>query len=68
MKNSGYLCQIDTGGKEVARHNEQRPEFKAVKKNLVHFLTDDYHPVLVDGVEKVGLIDTSRLKVIGMYD
>jgi hypothetical protein len=67
-KNSGYLCQIDTGGKAVARHSEQEKQFKELKKYFIHYLTDDFHPVLVDGKEKTGLIDSSRLKVIGMYD
>jgi len=67
-KNSGYICQIDTGGKCVAKHREQEPQFKELKKHFVHYMTDDYHPVIVDGKEKTGLIDSSRLKVIGMYD
>lgn len=67
-KNSGYLCQIDTGGKAVARHKEQEKEFAAAKKHFVHYLNDDYRPVMVDGKEKTGLIDSERLKVIGMYD
>ena len=68
MKNSGYLCQIDTGGKAVARHSEQRKEFADLKKHYIHYLDDEFYPVIVDGKEKVGLIDSKRLKVIGMYD
>lgn len=67
-KNSGYLCQIDTGGKAVARHSEQRKEFSDIKKHFIHYLTDDFHPVIENNIEKTGLIDSSRLKVIGMYD
>jgi len=67
-KNSGYICQIDTGGKCVRRHKEQEKAFADLKKSFVHYLTDDYEPVMVDGKEKTGLIDTARLKVIGMYD
>lgn len=67
-KNSGYVFQIDTGGKCVAKYSEQYPQFKELKKHFVHFMTDDYHPVIVDGKEKTGLIDSARLKVIGMYD
>lgn len=67
-KNSGYLCSIDTGGKAVARHREQEQQFRDAKKLFIHYLTDDYHPVMTDGKEKTGLIDASRLKVIGMYD
>jgi hypothetical protein len=67
-KNSGYLCQIDTGGKCVAKHKEQEKEFAEKKKHFVHYMTDDFHPVMVDGKEKSGLIDSSRLKVIGMFD
>lgn len=67
-KNSGYICQIDTGGKCVRKHSEQEKQFIDLKKSFVHFMTDDYHPVIVDGKEKTGLIDTSRLSTIGMYD
>lgn len=67
-KNSGYICQIDTGGKCVRKHSEQEKEFATLKKSFIHYLTEDYHPLIVDGKEKTGLIATSRLKIIGMYD
>lgn len=67
-KNSGYLCKIDTGDMAVARHKEQEKAFAEAKKHFVHYLDDDYRPIIVDGKEKTGLIDSSRLKVIGMYD
>jgi hypothetical protein len=67
-KNSGYVCQIDTGGMAIARHNEQEPKFREAGKCFIHYIGEDYAPVMVDGKEKTGLIDSKRLKVIGMYD
>lgn len=67
-KNSGYLCQIDTGGKCVAKHREQEKQFAELKKHYVHYLNEDFSPVILNGKEKTGLIDSSRLKVIGMFD
>lgn len=67
-RNPGFICEIDTGGKALLYHKEQEKAFIDAKKRYVHFLTDDYQPVMVDGKEKKGLIDQSRLKAIGMID
>ena len=64
----GYVCKIDTGGYAIRIHSEQEKEFTEIKKSFIHYLDDDYMPVIVDGKEKTGLIDTTRLKTIGMYD
>ena len=64
----GYLVKIDTGGVGIIRHAEQEKAFRDQGKSLIRYLQEDYNPVMVDGKEKTGLIDTSRLKVIGMVD
>jgi len=46
---SGLILQIEGGGKALAYHKEQEQEFKTIKKHFIHFMTDDYHPVMVDG-------------------
>lgn len=67
-KNSGYLCKIDTGGMCIRKHREQEPEFQSKGKSFVHFINADFTPTVENGVEKSGLIDTTRLSTIGMFD
>lgn len=66
---SGFMCKVDTGGKAIAYHNEQRPEFADIKKHYVHFMNDDFTPIIGDnGFPKKGLISTTRLSLIGYTD
>lgn len=67
-KKAGIICQVDTGGKIIAYYHEQETAFKEAKKHFVHFMTDEYQPIIVDGKEKSGLIDSKRLTVIGYTD
>lgn len=67
-KNSGYVCSIDTGGKAIAKHREQEQAFRDAKKVFIHYMDDEYQPIMVEGKEKTGLMDSARLKVIGMFD
>lgn len=67
--NPGIICSIDTGGICISFNKEQEPQFAALKKHYVHFMNDDYTPVKGDnGFNKKGLIDSSRLKLIGHVD
>lgn len=63
--NPGIILQIEGGGKAIAYHKEQETAFKELKKHYIHYMTDDYHPIVEDGKEKVGLKDSSKLKIIG---
>lgn len=68
-KNPEYLCSIEGGGKCIAYHKEQTPEFKNLKKHFVHFMTDDMHPVIGDdGKPKTGLKSSDKLRIIGYTD
>lgn len=67
-KNPGLILEIEGGGKALAYHAEQEQAFKDAKKRYIHYMTDDYHPVMEDGKEKAGLKDISKLKVIGYTD
>lgn len=68
-RNPGYLCRTTDGRKCIRRHNDQEPQFEAVKKSFVHWVDDDFHPILnEDGKEKTGLIDTNKLHVMGCVD
>lgn len=66
--NPGYIVSIDTGGKGVVHHKEQEQKFRDIGKSFIRYLDDDYRPVIVGGKKKTGLIDSKRLKVIGMWD
>ncbi len=68
-KNSGLMLQIEGGGKAIAYHREQEPQFKELKKHFIHYLNDDFTPVLDDaGKEKTGLKASDKLKIIGYTD
>lgn len=67
-KKSGILVSIDTGGKGMAYHGEQEQAFKDLKKHYIHYLDDSYNPIYVNGKAKKGLIDSSRLKLMGYVD
>lgn len=67
--NPGLLLSIEGGGKAIAYHKEQEPQFKELKKHFIHYLDDDMHPVLgEDGKPKSGLKDNDKLKIIGYVD
>lgn len=67
-RNPGVILQIEGGGKAIAYHKEQEQAFKDLKKHYIHYMTEDYHPVMVDGKPKSGLMDDSKLKIIGYSD
>lgn len=67
-RNPGFVVEIEGGGKGLLYHKEQTPEFKALKKHFIHFITDDYHPIIENGKEKTGLKDDAKLKIIGYLD
>lgn len=69
MKNPGYLLQIDGGGKAASYHGEQRPEFEAIGKVLIHYLDEQFLPILnADGKPKTGLKAKEKLLMIGYTD
>lgn len=67
-KNSGFLCEIQGGGKAIVRHSEQRKEFADLKKRFIHYLDDEFNPIMENGKEKTGLKDIDKLKMIGYVD
>lgn len=68
-RNPGIICQVDTGGMAICYWKEQEADFAKKNKKYVHFMNSDYTPVKGDnGFNKKGLIDSSRLKLIGRVD
>lgn len=67
-KNSGIMVRIGSGGKAIAYHREQEKAFALAKKHYIHYMTDDFHPLLVDGKPRVGLHNSNDLFIIGYCD
>lgn len=69
MRKPGYMFSVDTGGKAIGYHYEQNTAFMALNKVFVHFLNDDFTPVLDEqGKPKTGLKSVDKLTVIGFTD
>lgn len=65
----GYLIQILDGGKAIARHAQQEPQFQALKKMFIEYLDEDFAPILnPDKTPKTGLKSVDKLKIIGYVD
>lgn len=64
----GWVCQIKGAGKALVFHKEQEPEFKSIKKFYIHYMDDDYSPIIEDGKEKTGLVAADKLNIIGYLD
>lgn len=66
---SGLMFRIKgRKDKAIAYHSEQEEQFKALNKFFIHFLTDSFEPILVDGKPKKGLISEDKLTLIGFTD
>lgn len=67
-KNAGFMLTIEGGGKAIAYHREQEPEFIPLDKVYIHYLGEDFKPIIIDGKPKKGLITRSKLTLIGYTD
>jgi hypothetical protein len=65
----GYLFSIEGGGKACAYHKEQLKEFADKGKFLIHYLDDNWMPILnKDGKPKTALKAKEKLFLIGYRD
>jgi hypothetical protein len=68
-RNPGTLVSFE-GGKGIIYNKEQKPEFEKLKKRLVHFINEDFTP-LIDtdtGKQKTALKSIELLKPFGKVD
>lgn len=66
--NPGLLLEIEGGGKAISYHKEQLKEFVDLKKQFIHYIDDNYQPIMINGKPKTGLKANDKLKVIGRID
>lgn len=64
----GILVAIEGGGKAIAYHHEQEQAFKDLKKHFIHYIDDDYKPIMENGKPKTGLKASSKLRLLGYTD
>ena len=67
-KRSGFLLSIEGGWKAMAIDSEQRKEFVDMDKVFIHYMNDDFEPIIENGKEKTGLKTRSKLQIIGYFD